>query len=409
MFKSTMASIEGESRIALEGGSKEFEKLQEELAEYGLTDNEAKVFIHLLKLGPMKASEIGLSLGISRTEVYNILTSLQNKGIIEASLDRPAKFSAIGFEKALDILIEAERRRIITMEKSKEELMEIWKTVRVPSKVEEQEKLQLLKGIEQIYARLSDMLDEAKEEVNIVALRTELVRAYNAGILQKLRNLSKDNVRIQILTHGISGTSSITSFLKKHAEVIEVKTMSISAPCFIIVDNKQLLLFTKPPGVSRAERKEATAIWTNSEALVQSLKKLFRSMMQPEEVSARMLPVEQELKMREEEYASFKKQLSQYLSMVGLQVEDNIKITGKSGITHVFDIGVLNGDKPIVCDIVFDVTDVSVTYIVGFYTKKNDVEDMINGATLIVKPKLTEDARQLASFYAIRVIELQPS
>jgi sugar-specific transcriptional regulator TrmB len=404
-----MASIEEESRIALGGESEEFEKLREELGEYGLTDNEAKVFIHLLKLGPMKASEIGLSLGISRTEVYNILTSLQNKGIIEASLDRPAKFSAIGFEKALEILIEAEKRRIMTMEKSKEELMEIWKKVRVPSKVEEQEKIQLLKGIEQIYARLSDMLDEAKEEVNIVASRTELVRAYNAGILQKLRNLSKDNIHIQILTHGILGTSSITSFLKKHAEVIEVKTMSISSPWFVIVDNKQLLMFTKPPGVSRAERKEATAIWTNSDALVQSLKKLFTSMMQPEEVSVRMLPAEQELKMKEEEYASFKEQLSQYLSMVGLQVKEGIRITGKSGITHVFDMGVLNGDKPIVCDIVFDVTDVPVTSIIGFYTKKNDVEDMINGSTLIVKPRLSEDAKQLATFYGIRVVELQPS
>jgi len=401
-----MSTTEGESHISLEGETKEFEKLYEELGEYGLTDNEAKVFLHLLKLGPMKASEIGLSLSISRTEVYNILTSLQNKGIIEASLDRPAKFSAIGFEKALDLLIEAQRRRIMTMQKSKEELMEIWKTVRVPSKIEEQERLQLLKGIEQIYARLSDMLDEAKEEVNIVAFKTELVRAYNAGILQKLRNLSRGNVRVQILTHGILGTSSITSFLRKHAEVIEVKTMSLSAPCFVITDNKQLLLFTKPPGVSRAERKEATAIWTNSEALVQSLKKLFRSMMQPEEVSARVLPAEQELKMREEEYASFKKQLAEHLSMVGFQVEENIKITGKSGIAHVFDIGVSNGDKPIVCDIVFDVTDVAVTSIVGFYTKRNDVEEMINGSTLIVKPRLTDDAKQLANFYGIRVVEL---
>jgi len=130
-------------------------------------------------------------------------------------------------------------------------------------------------------------------------------------------------------------------------------------------------------------------------------------MMQPEEVSARVLPAEQELKMREEEYASFKKQLAEYLSMVGFQVEENIKITGKSGIAHVFDIGVLNGDKPIVCDIVFDVTDVAVTSIVGFYTKRNDVEEMINGATLIVKPRLTDDARQLAGFYGIRVVELK--
>ncbi|MBO3839435.1 MAG: helix-turn-helix domain-containing protein [Thermoproteota archaeon] len=385
-----------------------FEKLFEELGEYGLTPNEAKVFIQLLKLGPITASEIGRSLGISRTEVYNILTSLQNKGIIEASLDRPAKFSAVGFEKALDILIDAERRKVMAMEKSKEELLEIWKTVQVPSVLEEREKLQLLKGMEQIYARFSDMLSGAKEEVNIVAFGADLVRAYNAGVLYKVRDLNRKNVRVQILTHGISRASSIISYLKKYAEIMEVAAPGLSAPYFVIVDNKQLLLFTKPPGSSRMERKEATALWTNSNALVQSLKKLFNGMIQPEEVVVKPLSVEQEMKKNEEERIAFRKQFIENLSMIGLRVEENFKITGNSGITHEFDIGVFGEDKPIVCDIIFDISSITVAPVVRFYTKRNDVADMIKDSTLIVKPRLTRDARELAEFYKIRVVELQP-
>ncbi|MBO3768987.1 MAG: helix-turn-helix domain-containing protein [Thermoproteota archaeon] len=387
----------------------DFERLSEELSEYGLTPNETKVFIQLLKLGPITASEIGRSLGISRTEVYNILTSLQNKGIIEASLDRPAKFSAVGFEKALDILIDAERKKVMTMEKNKETLMEIWKNIQVPSVLEEREKLQLLKGVEQIYARISDMLNEAKEEVNIVAFGADLIRAYNAGVLHKLRDLNRRNVRVQILTHGISRTSNIISYLKKYAEIMEVAATGLSTPYFVIVDNKQLLLFTKPPGSSRMERKEATALWTNSSALVQSLKKLFNGMIQPEGIVVRPLSIEQEMKRSEEDRIAFRKQLVDTINMIGLKAEENFKITGNSGITHEFDIGVFTGDdKPIVCDIIFDISNITVAPVVRFYTKKNDVVDMIKDSTLIVRPKLTRDARELADFYKIRVVELQP-
>lgn len=400
---------EGSTLEETKKGLQGFEKLFEELGEYGLTANETKVFIQLLKLGPITASEIGRSLGISRTEVYNILTSLQNKGVIEASLDRPSKFSAVGFEKALEILIEAQRKRVTSMEKSKEELMEVWKTVQVPSVLEEREKLQLLKGMEQIYARFSDMLKEAKEEVNIVAFGADLVRAYNAGALYKLRDLDRKNVRTQILTHGVSRNSSIISYLKKYAEIMEVKTLGLSAPYFIIVDNRQLLLFTKPPGSSRLERKEATALWTNSGALIQALKKLFNGMIQPEEIVIRSLSIEQELKRSEEERSAFKKQVIEYLSMIGLKVEENVKMLGKSGIMHEFDISVLNDDRPIVCDIIFDISNITVAPVVRFYTKQNDIEEIIKEATLIVKPRLTNDARELAEFYKIKVVELQPS
>ncbi|MEM2087616.1 MAG: helix-turn-helix domain-containing protein [Thermoproteota archaeon] len=398
-------SVSGGARKELQG----FERLFEELGEYGLTANETKVFIQLLKLGPITASEIGRSLGISRTEVYNILTSLQNKGVIEASLDRPSKFSAVGFEKALEILIEAQRRRVMSMEKSREELMEVWKTVQVPSTLEEREKLQLLKGMEQIYARFSDMLNEAKEEVNIVAFGADLVRAYNAGVLYKLRDLTRKNVHTQILTHGVSRASSIISYLKKYAEIMEVKTMGLSAPYFVIVDNRQLLLFTKPPGSSRIERKEATALWTNSGALIQALKKLFDGMIQPEEIVIRPLSIEQEVKKSEEERNAFKKQIVEYLSMIGLKVEENVKILGKSGIMHEFDLSVLTDDRPIVCDIIFDISNITVAPVVRFYTKQNDVEEVIKDATLIVKPRLTSDARELAEFYKIKVAELQPA
>jgi sugar-specific transcriptional regulator TrmB len=89
------------------------EKIIERFAvEFNLTQKEAKVYYMLCKLGPTKASILAHQLGISRPEIYNILKKLQEKGMVESTLERPMKFMAISFEKVIDRLIKEEEKRI---------------------------------------------------------------------------------------------------------------------------------------------------------------------------------------------------------------------------------------------------------------------------------------------------------
>lgn len=82
------------------------------LKKYGLTDNELKVYDHLIKNGPLHANQIGKDLNIYRTEIYRLLNSLQNKKIVDLINDKPSKFVGIDYAKALDHLINTQIGRL---------------------------------------------------------------------------------------------------------------------------------------------------------------------------------------------------------------------------------------------------------------------------------------------------------
>lgn len=385
------------------------EDMSDEFREYGLTSNETKVFLQLSRFSPNTASEIGRSLGIPRTEVYNILSSLQGKGIIEATLDRPAKFFAIPVRRALDMLIEAERSRISTMESKREEVLKRWEAVYPTVPPEEKERLQLLRGTEQVYARLSEIIDRAKDEVDIVAFGTDLTRVLDAGALRKARDLHKRGVVIRLLTDVKSKARDVEASFSGSVEVQQTESVTEAAPHFVVVDGRELLMFTKLPGGSRAARKKATALWTNSPTLVQTMKRLFDDTVRTPAALARLVASQaEELRTPSEEQVAFRKQMIRQFALAGLDAVENMKIIGRSGITHEFDLGVVRaGTKPTVVDFVFDKSDVPVVPVIRFFAKQSDVAPVIDSSTLVVSPRLAVDAKELAKSYGIRVTELQ--
>lgn len=91
---------------------REMKEIIDKLVECGLTDKEAKVYSTLSRLGPVKASILARELELPRSELYNLLKKLQDKGMVETTLERPMKFVAISFEIVIDQLIRDENMKI---------------------------------------------------------------------------------------------------------------------------------------------------------------------------------------------------------------------------------------------------------------------------------------------------------
>src|SRR2546422_4085270 len=87
------------------------EKLKNELSKFGLTANQSKVYLFLEKYGPSTATQVSKTLKVPRTETYHLLTNLQNKGIVSATFQHPIRFSALSLDKAMGVLINAEKER----------------------------------------------------------------------------------------------------------------------------------------------------------------------------------------------------------------------------------------------------------------------------------------------------------
>jgi sugar-specific transcriptional regulator TrmB len=74
------------------------------LVELGLTHTEAKVYTALLCLKSATARNVHKVSKVARQDVYQLLSDLQEKGLIEKILGKPAKFKPIPVNDAISIL-----------------------------------------------------------------------------------------------------------------------------------------------------------------------------------------------------------------------------------------------------------------------------------------------------------------
>jgi len=81
------------------------------LEHVGLTRNEAKVYLELLRAGSSLARDIARLMNMHRTSVYSCLQRLQKKGLVSVtSLEKKTYFEAVDPNKLLSLLKEREER-----------------------------------------------------------------------------------------------------------------------------------------------------------------------------------------------------------------------------------------------------------------------------------------------------------
>lgn len=99
------------------------------LVDLGLRELDAEVYVFLAISGPQEAKDIAIGLKLYRQQLYRSLKNLQSKGIVNASPERPVRFSAVLFEKVLDLFLKAKIEQQQTLQESKEELLSTWRSI----------------------------------------------------------------------------------------------------------------------------------------------------------------------------------------------------------------------------------------------------------------------------------------
>ncbi len=253
------------------GISKSLEMIEKALHRLGLSKNEIKVYIYIARTGEHKASEISEALSLHRTETYRILRDLEKKGLVSSVFEKPLKFIAIPFERALEILIETKKMKINLLEKRKESLVDLWLSLpKQETESERKEVFQILEGEEQINLKAEEILGNSEKEIFIFISEYDITNFYHSGLLDKLEKKSKENVDVQLLTN----YSPKSCFFIEKIKLKKAKYSLCNVeglPTFILVDDEQvLLLIRKDNG-----KKRIAALWTNYDAFVKALKALF--------------------------------------------------------------------------------------------------------------------------------------
>ncbi len=102
-------------------------ELIEVLSVCGLKRSYAKVFVFLAREGPKEVYFLRKALRMHETDLVNCLENLEKRGLVKKIVEvSPEQFFAVNFEKALDILIEADLKEAIVAEKNKEAVLKYW-------------------------------------------------------------------------------------------------------------------------------------------------------------------------------------------------------------------------------------------------------------------------------------------
>jgi len=260
------------------GPLKSIELIENMFHKLGLSKNEIKVYVYLARSRERKASEISEALSLHRTETYRILRDLEKRGLVSSVFEKPLKFIATPFEKAIEALIEAKKIRIQRLERKTKDLINIWLSLPQP-KVEHERKevFQILEGEEQIDFKANELVQNAEEEIRIFASEEDLARLYHSGFVDGLERLSKKNFDVKLLTN----SSRKSRFFVEKMNLPDVRfdlSDAEDVPTFILTDQEQLLLTIRKNGHSvndKSKRAKIAALWTNYEAFTKALSKLF--------------------------------------------------------------------------------------------------------------------------------------
>jgi DNA-binding response OmpR family regulator len=252
------------------------EETATELAHFGLTKTQAKIYITTTALGVASASEIAKLSKIRREEVYRIIPELEKRGLITRKLKAPRKFSATQPETAIQMLTETKlntmKEEIEKLKQKQTELTSKLKTMALPTKQEDCT-IEVITQKDAANPRLANMIENADKQIDMVASPQNLLIA----LTNDPRNIPK-SIRMRIITEKWelnAFAKEIMQLLKANQNTVEFRQMEKLPYNLLIVDDKEAI-WRAPQPIS----ENAPTFWTDDPTQITILKTSFENLWQ---------------------------------------------------------------------------------------------------------------------------------
>lgn len=258
------------------------ESIKIALRNFGLTDKEIEVFLILSKRGAQKTSQISKQLKTNRGLTYRLLKTLQKKGVIEATLESPTRYTATSFEKIIDSYVKSKQEEAKRIEETKKSLLLDWEKISQKELEDSLERFAVIEGGKKIYRRISKMLEEPSNQIMMVLTVSDLCSAERLCVFDSFyRNQEKEKINFRILTHITSKSLNAVKQLKtKLKPEIDFRGMSptLGKPSFsrmVIRDYKELILFISYDFHDSSKQVEEVCLSTNCKSIIDAFSGVF--------------------------------------------------------------------------------------------------------------------------------------
>ena len=252
----------------------------------GLSKREIQVYMFLAKSGVQSTSFVAKRLKMERVQAYRTFKKLQEKGFIEATLERPTRFTIVPFETLLDTFINAKKSEISSLNEQKESLMSTWRAISAPESEYPVAKFSVITGKKKIHSKMQNMIEESKKDVLILTTSLGLIQEDIAGVFDEIAQpVQKRGVKFKLITDISQDNLKIMERISKNiCALANVKcrhlNLDASFPRFLIKDNEEAILYTPVGEKNSVLKLEDEGLWINDKMFISILKAFFVQMWQ---------------------------------------------------------------------------------------------------------------------------------
>jgi len=249
--------------------------LIEKLEAFGLSAKEAHLYALLLKYGPKTTGELAKLLHSYRVDVYRILETLAEKGMVEESVEKPTKYAAVSVEPALEAAMMRHAYELRWMEENRDEVLKLaHEYLSSDVLANDLYTFKVIKGRSNTLAAMEQLVKTAEERVLFISSLGGIPILSTSGLMEYFIDATNRGVRVRYITEIL--LRNIDSVREALAGGIEVRHHDDYAGMrFLVVDAHESLTTITFDALRHGKDAADTAFWTNSPEYAQYLEASF--------------------------------------------------------------------------------------------------------------------------------------
>lgn len=258
------------------------------LQNLSFSKREIQVYLFLARSGAQSTSFVAKRLKMERVQAYRTFKKLQEKGFIEATLERPTRFTVVPFEALLETYIETKKSEVEHLNTQKKDLLSSWQNLNTPESDYAIAKFSIIGGKKKIHVKMLNMIEESQKSIYILTTGLGVIQEDIGGVLDTIiDNAKTKNIESKIIFDISKENSKIIERLCKRitSEKVPVEGRHLNLnskffPRFLVKDDEEAILYASSGDETSVLNIEDEGLWINDKMFISVLKAFFSQMWQ---------------------------------------------------------------------------------------------------------------------------------
>ena len=240
----------------------------------GMDDLEARIYLNLLRTGPITASALAKEISIDRAKTYRVIDKLSSNGIVSISFSSPKLCIAAEPGEVLSLALQKKEEEIDKIKTDGKKIIDKIKEISNKENKASIPTFRIIQGIENITSQIERILESNTDVFYLVTSIEDVSKLYHTSIPEKIKQTQKTKGVVRLIVDDAS--PKMLPFIKRFG-ANEVRIGKLPSKGRIVVSKscpvtgKLLMADSAVRGMLHENIDSECALFTNSEEMTNNI------------------------------------------------------------------------------------------------------------------------------------------